>query len=225
MYKKRVYKEIIAMIYSVLNSIQALNKLKDSTYTTDASEYIANNLTYVINATRRMAKRSVIDVEEVVQDVYLSLCETEKQGGGFDTSRGISVEKFVFGRIGGYLKHDRYKGYDTKASNGDMYPINESHSEDISYLYANAPDLKDSMGLVNETVSIQEELRTCLIATKCAGISLKQILLNPNQFGTKAVAWLLKNNLDMEALDSLRCVLEYPNKPQLLSYLEQIDIA
>lgn len=205
-------------------SILGKNVLKDSTVTKMASQYIVDNRDYVVNITTRMTKgNTCIDVEEVVQDVYLSFLEQERLGGGFDTAKDITLEQFVFGRIRGYLKNNRYRGFDVKATNGDLYPVNASMSEDLDMKYVNAPSIDTNLERIADFASLEHDLITCILATQTAHISLLKILTSPiDMFTSKTWGWVIKTNFNREECEALRNVLEYPDRQELIQLLDKV---
>lgn len=200
------------------------NSLKDSTITKDASKYIAENHDYVIHIATLMANGlKSIDIEEVVQDVYISLYEQERCGGGFDTSKNITVEQFVFGRIRGYLRNEAYRGFDVKAGKKNFYPIHASVTEAFNVFYEHTPYVDNNLDRIVDSSTIEHDLITCILATQTAQISLSKLLTSPmDLFTSKTWGWVIKNNFNKEECEALRNVLEYPDRQGVINLLAEV---
>ena len=198
--------------------IASMNKVRDIVIERDATDYIKDNYSYIINATNRMACRNFpgvhIQVEDIVHDVYLSLDKDEKMGRGFALDRNIELEQFVFGRIQKYMKNTKYRGITRRVNKtGVVYEErNESSSEDLSLVYMSAADMKDEIAGAENCLDMSEEIYNCLRAGKSASIDIKTLITNSDMFATtmaKNVMPIVKKLLDKDGLMSLINILEY----------------
>lgn len=201
-----------------VNSVVAsMNRMRDIDIERDATNYMKENYSYIINQTKKMAYKNYpkadVLVDDIVHDVYLSLDRDEKMGKGFSIERNIDLGQFIFGRIAGYMKHEKYRGINRKTYKGMVYEErNQSSSEDMELIYMSAADMRDEISGIENTLDMSEEIYNCLRAGKDANIDVKALITNSDMFAStiaKNVMPIVKKLLNKEGLASLINILEY----------------
>lgn len=88
-------------------------KLAEPKINREASNYIMENYKDVVKIIRSAGGVDTDKIEDLIQDVYISIIESEEDGNGFDMNYGthglMNVEQFVLGRIKLYAKNAKYK--------------------------------------------------------------------------------------------------------------------
>lgn len=86
-------------------------KLQESKASFEASSYIVNNYAKIIGKIKAIGIKDE-KANDLLHDVYVNLLSDEKNGEGFDEDYGdgnMTVEQFVFARINGYAKNEKYR--------------------------------------------------------------------------------------------------------------------
>ena len=118
-------------------SIDTLNlvetSLMESKASFEASSYIADNYNSIVNKIIALGIKPE-KAKDLLHDLYVNLLIKEKEGEGFDDSYGdgrMSVEQFVFARINGYAKNDKYRTdiVDSKKSTVDRIVTVEDNDD------------------------------------------------------------------------------------------------
>lgn len=213
--------------------IQSFIKLNDYVVNTEASDYFSANYMQIIKQAKIMSLKSKQDVlyQDVVNDVYISILQAEQSGCGYNSSLGYTVEEFIFGRIKKYMKNTKYRvlGEQVKTTNGSAKCISAYASEELEHAYNNAKDESSEVSyeLLENTLDIEEEIRTCLRGDLEYGIDIEGLITRPEFFAegrasVKKVMRTLAYRLDKELLESLRVVLEYENKNIIKDLVEKV---
>lgn len=85
--------------------------LHESKANFEASTYIADNYSKIIGKIRSLGIKEE-KANDLLHDLYINLYTREKEGEGFDSEYGdgnMTVEQFVFARINGYAKNEKYR--------------------------------------------------------------------------------------------------------------------
>lgn len=85
--------------------------LHESKANFEASTYIADNYSKIIGKIRSLGIKEE-KANDLLHDLYINLYTSEKEGEGFDSEYGdgnMTVEQFVFARINGYAKNEKYR--------------------------------------------------------------------------------------------------------------------
>ena len=89
--------------------------LKEMACNHEASEYMQRNYYHICSKARSVAAKQGVpaqNVEDLVNDVFMSILESENNGEGYDEEHGngeMSVEKFIFGRLKRYALNSKYR--------------------------------------------------------------------------------------------------------------------
>lgn len=165
----------------------------------EASNFISEHYGELVQKAREMGVDSS-KVEDIVQDVTVSILKAEEVGDGYDMTRGnkddsvISVRQFVFGRLKGYSKNKEYRK-PTESSipkpEGNGYFMNEIPSSETSSdldklsacqkAYSLAADY-DSLSDVEDMQAFEEELDYILQFDKVFDYRLSAFLKNIEYF-------------------------------------------
>lgn len=165
----------------------------------EASNFISEHYGELVQKAREMGVDSS-KVEDIVQDVTVSILKAEEVGDGYDMTRGnkddsvISVRQFVFGRLKGYSKNKEYRKT-TESSipkpEGNGYFMNEIPSSETSSdldklsacqkAYSLAADY-DSLSDVEDMQAFEEELDYILQFDKVFDYRLSAFLKNIEYF-------------------------------------------
>ena len=109
--------------------------LKEQNANHEASSYIIENYKYLKGYA--LSKGVCVDkVDDLLQDVFMSVYSAEKNGEGFDETYGdgiMDVGNFVRGRINGYANNHRYRGdvVECRVSKIEEYITEEHVKTDI----------------------------------------------------------------------------------------------
>lgn len=146
--------------------------------------------------------------EDLLNDVYISLVETENEGNGFNMNRSnkgdcIMVSQFVYGRIKGYSENIRYRtdvvesgrggGRAYAASGGDSGDFKELDSLQVSYALART---YDDIEEIEDELSIKENIEYCLQFDNIIGLKMNLLLKN--------IDILVGNNIHKSLLEKLK---------------------
>jgi len=192
----------------------------------EASNFIMDKYSEIIRQTSKMGVHRD-KVEDLVHDVLVSIIEAEEEGKGYDSSKGILVSEFVYGRIKKYSKNKRYsvRYVEAGGTENDRFTVTASSCSDASdyedmdqfqRAYAMAATY-DELDDIDETLSIKEKIEYCIGFSEIAGMDILSILKNIKVFNEKVNASLfngLKRAIKQhdEFASSLREVLEFSIK-------------
>lgn len=162
----------------------------------EASTYIADNYSLILDQARRMG----VDpdkVEDLVQDVFVSIVTGENEGNGYDISHSrensvITVADFVFGRLKGYSKNVKYQSGCEKrrssnpADNIDIVSASPTDTDldkldSMQRAYASAPSF-DETEKVELFVSLRQDIELCLDFNDAVGFNLVNLFRNIDLF-------------------------------------------
>lgn len=134
----------------------------------EASEFIEANMCEIHNSILKMGIHPD-KVDDLINDVYVSIREDEMDGRGYDYDIcGIDVRQFVFGRLKGYSLNRRYDVRFVESRNGcDLIAASsdDSDSEDkltgFQNAYKNA-STSDDIDHIEEELSVKDAIETCM---------------------------------------------------------------
>ena len=196
-----------------------------------ATEFFVENYNTIIAQAKKMVNNTngvsvdASKVEDLVQDVYMSLLAAENEGNGYDPKKSyegdyVTVAEFVFGRLKLYAKNRRYspEGCDrhtvTKRVNGEAVSMvdfdivyasadDNKEPEEMSSLqraYANAACLEDGVEAVNEIMSLRQSMEFCIDFSQVVGMNFKAMFEHIDDFS---------GDIDNSIFDNLRDQLKY----------------
>lgn len=205
------------------NSIKEMCILKDIEICTTASEYFNDNYKEILEKAKIIASKEAkgqnILYQDVVNDVYVSIRKAEEQGNGYDEARGFTVEEYIYGTIKKYMKNSKYRVLGGHVKGSKNVCVSAYASEELENIYKNAEDVNNKYiyEVLENTLSIEEEIKTCLRGGYAHNIKLDRLLEYPEEFmcedsTLKKVFKVLTGKLEPEILESLRVVLEYENR-------------
>jgi hypothetical protein len=93
--------------------IEQSTKLKEMRVNRDASEYFEKEYSTILENAKTKYHVKEDKAEDLVQDVYISILESEYHGNGFDCNYGegrnmMLVEQFVYGRLKKFARNPKY---------------------------------------------------------------------------------------------------------------------
>ena len=202
-----------------------------------ASNYIVNNLETLKKIVSRMPV-SLDKVEDLVQDLFISIRESEDNGEGFDENYGVreedmTVQAFVIGRAKQYAKNPKYSSqviqkkvnkttgveeFRVVASSFDEKAFDENDEFQIAYQTASVSDV---LSRVDEMESIREQINYCIDICNCNGINILNILKRLDE--VKEIVVSSKRGIK-EVMSGLHGVLAY-NDELCSNLLEVITFA
>lgn len=165
-----------------------------------ASEYFIENM----DKFRKIAAKQKISeskVDDLISDVFISLIKSERNGEGFDESRGISVENFISGRISRYAENRIYKSEfienplvkrEKGKNKKDQYiqvvaaSINDEDTDELTSFqaaYMNASIYDSKPADIENTASVEEQLDYLLDICSLHGVAVANILKNIDRIG------------------------------------------
>lgn len=157
----------------------------------EASEFIKDNYNEIA---RNVLKFKVPEDKalDLLNDVYISIVNAENQGNGYDYNKSteggiITVEEFIYGRIKGYAKNDRYRTdiAEKKKSSKDYMEVisSSSSSSDFDTLdsfqkaYAMA-SVYDDIEAIEDELSILERIDFCRQFDDIVGFNMLEVFKN-----------------------------------------------
>lgn len=110
-------------------------------FNNEASKYMAEHLEEIRRQVLRMGVHIDV-VDDLISDVWISICEAEQRGEGYNISHAnegdiITVQEFIFGRIRGYKMNARYR------NDGTERHISKDKSKCIEIASASCADASD----------------------------------------------------------------------------------
>lgn len=99
---------------------------KEPTTNREASEFITNNYNELVGQVVRMGVHKDM-AYDVVADVFMSVVKAEENGEGFDSNyqgENRDIEQFVYGRLKGYSKNQKYRT-DVIHTSNNLYKLEE----------------------------------------------------------------------------------------------------
>ena len=164
-----------------------------------ASRYIEENYNKLVSfAGSKVGEHMANDV---VNDVYVSVLKAERNGEGFDESKGnienITLEQFIYSRIKLYCMNERYRGneYEIPASSN----AEPEEMSGIQLAYNNASCDYDELELVDIEVSIEDNIQYLLKFNKEHNI----------RFMLKNIDFLTSKKFDTSILDGLKELVRF----------------
>lgn len=151
----------------------------------DASEFMMDN----INEIKRSIVRMGVELEmvnDLFNDVYISIREDELDGRGYDITCDTDLRQFVFGRIKGYSRNKRYNSRYVERKGGcvvvaatpdETTDSSEECLNSFQAAYRNAADEGDIDG-IDMQLSVRDAIETCV--DFCHGTSISIINLFKN---------------------------------------------
>lgn len=215
------------MSYNVEKTFGSLicSKLVEPEVNHVASEYFTEHYNEIKRQASKMVGVDPSKVEDLVNDVYESILRGENEGNGYDIDHShegsiITVADFVYGRLKLYSKNRRYaaEGCDrhvsTKRVNNqvvttvdfDVAYASPDNSRDLDEMtgiqraYANASCIDDDIELINDTVSLRQDIEFCLDFSSVVGMNFLNLFKNIDMFTA---------NMDSSIFDNLREQLKY----------------
>lgn len=170
---------------------------------TEASEYIVDNMAAISCQAHKMVGVDPNKVDDLVQDVFKSILESEREGNGFNMNHGdngsmMTVAEFVYGRLKRYSKNRKYSvGGDqchmtTKHVNGQKISTidvtvqsassNGENLDDMSGIqkaYANASSY-DDIDSVDTKLSLRSDIDFCCSFNEVVGFDFMNLFKNIN---------------------------------------------
>lgn len=210
------------MSYTVEKTLSGLgcSKLVEPEINHLASEFILENYEEIKRQARKMVGVDPFKVEDLVNDVYVSILNSENEGNGFsiDHSREGSIitpSEFVYGRLKLYSKNRRYSidGCDrhvsTKRVNGENVTVvdfdiafaSPDYSKDVEDMtgmqraYANASNLVDDVEMIEDTADLRKNIEFCIDFDKVVGMSFRSLFEHIDEFSQE---------IDSSVFDHLR---------------------
>lgn len=174
-----------------------------------ASTYITDNYNKIIAQVRKMGVPAD-RVDDLVHDVFISIYNAEANGEGYDTeySAGdtvITPAEFVFGRLRGYAKNDKYKNIYSErrtvshaedcvevfaaSTNGEDYDNMDSFQK----AYASAAAYNDDIDSVELRVSLKQNIETCRDFNSVVGFDMLNLFKNMDMFQGEFNSSLFEN--------------------------------
>lgn len=168
---------------------------------------------WLINCVKRFLKYNKNDPERVydlINDVYVSLVNSESTGDGYDIScEDMTVEKFVLGRLRLFAKNAAYSANSSQVAsgiNGTYFRVvaasfdrnNNDEMDEFQLAYNNAADYDDLISEVEDRVSLVAQIQYCekFEVEHNLGINLKRLFQNMH---------ILSNpNIDFHYFDRIR---------------------
>lgn len=211
----------------VEKNLSGLNqsKLIELEINTQASEYFVNNYEYIMGQARRMVGVDPNKVEDLVQDVLVSIMTSEAAGEGYDMSHSnagsiITVAEFVFGRLKLYSKNNKYKaeGCDRKVKTKrmgnevkstvvfDLAFASPDDSKDLDDLdgfqkaYANAHCYDSEISDIEDGMSLRQDIEFCMDFDEVVGFKFINLFKNLDMF---------TDNFDNSIFDKLKDAMKY----------------
>lgn len=166
----------------------------------EATEYFAENYRYIMNQAKKMNGVDPSKVEDLVQDVFMSLLKAENNGEGYSTEHlnkegtSFTVKEFVFGRLKQYSKNRKYTQnysyqhknksgetvYDeVSASCSDERDLDSMDADQKAYALASAPDEISSM---EDLLSIKSDIQLCCDFNEVFGFDFMNLFRNIDIF-------------------------------------------
>lgn len=196
----------------------------------EASDYISNNYTYIVNQVKKMGVHED-KAEDLVNDVFISIVESENDGLGYQSeieeSNIILVEQFVFGRLKGYSKNVKYrtdvvqanKSFGVIASSSSLSgEVDELDSFQKAYVLA---ECYDDLESIEDELSLRENIEYCITFDSELKLSMLALLKNVDSLNNLNINKTLFNPLkklistNKEFADALIDVLEFSKNNKL----------
>ena len=180
---------------------------------TEASSYVGEHYNELVLNAKKMGIDEHM-CHDIVHDVYMSLKRSEENGDGYDICKGkkgecISLEQFVYGRLKGYSKNEKYHVMDGMGMEVSASPTTTELDDMNGYqkAYANAKSF-DDIELLEEEVSIPEEINYLLSFEGKVNV----------RFIIKNIAKLARMDFDVSLLNDIKkMVSKEPDFAEALS--------
>lgn len=187
-----------------------------------ASEYIEDNYEKILRDIKKNKWAANGKEADLLNDVYVSIIEGERNGEGYDPERGrygyITVEEFVYSRIKGYSKNRKYHDSNIVV-NGNLEVAASSDGEEVEDLdgfqkaYALAAEA-DDLETVEEEISLKQNIEYCIEFNDQIGFDILNLFKNLDLF---------MNNFNNSIFNRLKQVVKYHDElgealRQVLSY-------
>ena len=214
---------------SVNSRLNSGSLLEPSTNTI-ASDYVIKHWKTLVFWARKFGA-SWDRAEDLVQDMMLNLLISEREGNGFDSSKGkrydnIEVENMIFGRLKLYAKDKKYHKHTMSTGENNKYveipscsDFNGEDSDGLNgaqYAYATAGNEDECLDDVVASVSIRQDIENIVYGPVILRNFLKNIgyfVNNLDNIDLKGIFSGFKLK-DSEYADSLRNIIGlYSIKP------------
>jgi hypothetical protein len=187
-----------------------------------ASKFIEDNYSKLVSdVTKFGVKENVAD--ELVSDVYFSILKNESVGLGYNPNKGnhtsvITVSEFVYARLKGYSKNEKYHNGDIVTVTIDWY--GESKSLDEVRIETAVAD-NDELEFIEDNMAVRDYISHILSFESIDGISMNKLLKNLLELVEIADRTVLDGirhfaSLNKDFEESLREVIKfaanYPNE-------------
>jgi hypothetical protein len=170
-----------------------------------ASQYIEDNLDILKKIVACMPSVSADRVDDLIQDLYVSVLESENDGCGFSEDYGtedgeITVQGFVIGRAKKYAYNPKYNSnvvqlrvnshtkseeFRVVAASFNEETFDENDEFQVAYQTA---CISDTLSKVDEMASIREQIEYCIDICNCNGINILNIFKRLNEFKDTVVS-------------------------------------
>lgn len=184
--------------------------LKDAEVSREASNYIINNYTDLINLIKHYGIKE--KSQDLLHDVYVSIVSDEDNGEGFDMCYGnnnsiMLVSQFVIGRIKLYSKNLKYK---TNCVEAAKTTVKHTNIENVPELDTNGQIILDKNGKIKYRKEKTNEKIELYITSNAASF---------NEGGD-----VMENNDDFQRAFALASVKDTTaDIAEVMSLREQID--
>lgn len=167
----------------------------------EASTYLSLHLNEVINYVRSKHTIDPSKVDDLINDVWESLRNSELEGEGYDISHSrdgdvITVAQYVYGRINGYAANHTYHigSMEKRLSKDPMKTIDIvsascSDASDLDSLdgyqkaYALAAS-EDDIDMIDDMLSLRSNIDICRAYDKDIGFGVVNLLKNIDMFAS-----------------------------------------
>lgn len=210
--------------------------LKEANRNNEASAYITSHYNELVKDVLKFGIDPSL-ATDLVNDVWVSMVKSEMNGEGYDVNHSedgsITVEKFVYGRLKGYSKNNKYHtGFSEVHKVGDSYTYTvaaSSQGNDYSTMdkyqenYLNTPDIKSECDFsdIDLKASLLKNVEFCSMFSEEVGFNMMNLFRNIDFFMKKdsfkssifdQMRFLITKNEEFgEALkDTIMCYIKYP---------------
>lgn len=190
-----------------------------------ATEYCVDNYETILRQARKMNGVDPAKVEDLVQDVMVSLLKSENEGEGYDISHSregsvITVADFVFGRLKNYSRNRKYSlsgcnqhisskrvgdtvvtvvDYDELYASPDMSG-NTEDMDAVQRAFANAHSYDAEIESIEDSMSLRKDVEFCIDFDEVVGINFLNLFRNIDAFS---------ESFDSSIFDGLKAKLKY----------------
>lgn len=179
----------------------------------EASTYITENYYQILRNIRSFPGVEPSKAGDLLQDVFISIYRSEENGDGFDMAyngSNMTVENYVYGRIKGYAKNDRYHSAFSERNNKcseerkvEIMSASISTEEDMEHMnsfqkaYANAASDNCDLDNCELQASLRSNIEFCRGFSELVGFDMLNLFKNLDLFSS---------NFDTSLFDKLRRV-------------------